>query len=239
MRLHAELRRKQSEIQDENCIVTDIIELPESEYASLYQNLLRERGYLAERANMESFIDGQRCCVLVLGEGQEDGILVDSQGSSYARRSAFIPEARAIVRNHIRQIADYMVSEGTEHTEDGRWANTYDELYYHFGANITDTNGNGKLLREELQRRDEVNELIMTEDCIEISYHIQYCANCQSDPFEVMSVIGCNIYDDHVNPNGIDETELHLQDVTHRQTATEKINDPDNACTDAGQAMVM
>ena len=43
MRLHAELRRKQSEIQDENCIVTDIIELPESEYASLYQNLLRER----------------------------------------------------------------------------------------------------------------------------------------------------------------------------------------------------
>ena len=50
MRLHAELRRKQSEIQDENCIVTDIIELPESEYASLYQNLLRERDYLAERA---------------------------------------------------------------------------------------------------------------------------------------------------------------------------------------------
>ena len=101
MRLHAELRRKQSEIQDENCIVTDIIELPESEYASLYQNLLRERDYLAERANMESFIDGQRCCVLVLGEGQEDGILVDSQGSSYARRSAFIPEARTLVRNHI------------------------------------------------------------------------------------------------------------------------------------------
>ena len=56
MRLHAELRRKQSETQDENCIVTDIIELPESEYASLYQNLLRERDYLAERANMESFI---------------------------------------------------------------------------------------------------------------------------------------------------------------------------------------
>ena len=109
MRLHAELRRKQSEIQDENCIVTDIIELPESEYASLYQNLLRERDYLAERANMESFIDGQRCCVLVLGEGQEDGILVDSQGSSYARRSAFIPEARTLVRNHIRQLADYVV----------------------------------------------------------------------------------------------------------------------------------
>ena len=71
---------------------------------------------------------------------------VDSQGSSYARRSAFIPEARTIVRNHIRQLADYVVSEGTEHPRDGRWANTYDELYYHFGANITDANGNDKLL---------------------------------------------------------------------------------------------
>ena len=208
MQIHAELRRKQSEIQDENCIVADIIELPESEYASLYQNLLRERGYLAERANMESFIDGQRCCVLVLGEGQEDGILVDSQGSSYARRSAFIPEARTIVRNHIRQLADYVVSEGTEHTEDGRWANTYDELYYHFGASITDTNGNGKLLREELQRRDEVNELIMTEDCIEINYHLAYCQNCGeggiSGTLDLLSLLGCNLYDVHFTCDGHD-----------------------------------
>lgn len=134
MRLHAELRRKQSEIQDENCIVTDIIELPESEYASLYQNLLRERDYLAERANMESFIDGQRCCVLVLGEGQEDGILVDSQGSSYARRSAFIPEARTLVRNHIRRLPTtwYPKAQSILRTADGQTPTT--ELYYHFGA---------------------------------------------------------------------------------------------------------
>ena len=206
MRLHAELRRKQSETQDENCIVTDIIELPESEYASLYQNLLRERDYLTERANMESFIDGQRCCVLILGEGQEDGILVDSQGSSYARRSAFIPEARTLVRNHIRQLADYVVSEGTEHTEDGRWANTYDELYYHFGAQVTDTNGNGRLLREELERRDEVNELIMTEDCIEINYHLAYCQNCGkggiSGTLDLLSLLGCNLYDVHFTCDG-------------------------------------
>ena len=153
MQIHASLRR-QSEIIEEHCLVADIIELPESEYASLYQDLTQERGYLAKRADMETFIDGQRCCVLVLGEGQEDGILVDTQGKSIAYLSSFVPNARTIVKNHIRQLADYVVSEGTEHTEDGRWANTYDELYYHFGANITDTNGNGKLLREELQRRD-------------------------------------------------------------------------------------
>ena len=137
---------------------------------------------------------------------------LDSQGSSYARRSAFIPEARTLVRNHIRQLADYVVSEGTEHTEDGRWANTYDELYYHFGANITDANGNGKLLREELQRRDEVNELIMTEDCIEINYHLAYCQNCGeggiSGTLDLLSLLGCNLYDVHFTCDDQDCTPI-------------------------------
>lgn len=209
MQIRAELRNKHTEINDENCIVADIIELPESEYASLYQNLLREREYFAQRAKMEPFIDGQRSCVLVLGEGHEDGILIDSQGSSYARRSALIPGARTLVQNHIRQLADYVVSEGTEHTEDGRWANTYDELYYHFGALVNDTNGNGKLLREELQRRNEVNELIMTEDCIEISYHLAYCKNCGegdiSRTLDLLSLMGCNLYDIHFTCDDHDE----------------------------------
>lgn len=97
----------------------------------------------------------------------------------------------------ICRLADYIVSEGTEHTEDGRWSNTYDELYYHFGVEVSDTNENGKLLKEELKRRDEVNELILTEDCIEINYLLQYCENCQDNPLETLSTLGCNIYDEH------------------------------------------
>ena len=52
----------------------------------------------------------------------------------------------------------------------------------------------------------EINELIMTEDCIELTCHLQYCENCQSDPASLLSVLGCNIYDKHdfesaVNPS--------------------------------------
>lgn len=79
---------------------------------------------------------------------------------------------------------------------------TYDELYYHFGAEVTDTNENGRLLEEELRQREEINELIMTEDCIEMTCHLQYCHNCQTDPVSLLSVLGCNIYDEH-------ETEHH------------------------------
>ena len=32
--------------------------------------------------------------------------------------------------------------------------------------------------------------------------HLQYCHNCQTDPVSLLSVLGCNIYDEH-------ETEHH------------------------------
>ena len=35
-------------------------------------------------------------------------------------------------KNKLKRLADYAVREGTEHTTDGRWSVSYDELYYHF-----------------------------------------------------------------------------------------------------------
>ena len=100
-------------------------------------------------------------------------------------------------KNKMKRLADYAVREGTENTTDGRWSVSYDELYYHFGEEITDANENGKLLEEELRQREEINELIMTEDAIEMTCHLRYCTQCQSDPVSLFSVLGCNLYDDH------------------------------------------
>ena len=67
---------------------------------------------------------------------------------------------------------------------------------------FTDSNENGKLIEEELRQREEINELIMTEDCIEMTCHLRYCPQCQGDPVSLFSVLGCNLYDGH-------ETEHH------------------------------
>lgn len=201
MQINAALRVKQAAIIEQPCIIADIMELPESEYASLYQDLLKERGCFLGMKDIGSYVDGQRCCVLVLGEGQEDGILIDTQGTACARHSAFISNARTLVKVHTRELADHLISEGTHYTEDGRWSVSYEDLYEHYGAYITDTNGNGRLLKAELERRDEVNELIMTEDCIEIAYHLEYCDHCQEGGIEgamdLLGVVGCNLYDEH------------------------------------------
>ena len=42
-------------------------------------------------------------------------------------------------KNKIRQLADYAINECCDHSEDCYWTISYDELYYHFGAEVTDT----------------------------------------------------------------------------------------------------
>ena len=77
-------------------------------------------------------------------------------------------------KNTLKQLADYAIREGTEFSERGYWSVSYEELLYHFGAEVSNTNELGKELEKELKQREEINELIMTEDAIEMTYHMEY-----------------------------------------------------------------
>ena len=100
-------------------------------------------------------------------------------------------------KDKIKRLADYAVRQCCENSENCYWSVSYDELYHHFGVEITDSNESANLLEKELRQREEINELIMTEDCIEMTCHLQYCHNCQGNPVSLLSVLGCNIYDEH------------------------------------------
>ena len=104
-------------------------------------------------------------------------------------------------KNKIKQLADYAVRQCCDNSENCYWSVSYDELYHHFGAEVSDTNENGRLLEEELRQREEINELIMTEDAIEMTYHLEHCPNCQqggiAGALNLVSLMGCNIYDEH------------------------------------------
>ena len=106
-------------------------------------------------------------------------------------------------KKKLKQLADYAVREGLEHSEDGQWAVSYEELFYHFGVDVSDSNDIGKLLKEELRQREEIHELVMTEDCIEMTYHLEYCENCQGDPASLLSVPGCSLTEDHSEHNPV------------------------------------
>ncbi len=89
--------RKEEEIRSQHCVVEKVLELSESEYARFYQSPLSEYDFIAKhRGVMRQDSDGTRHCLLVLGENQEDGILVDAEGYDYARYHAFLPKARQL-----------------------------------------------------------------------------------------------------------------------------------------------
>lgn len=63
----------------------------------------------------------------------------------------------------------------------------------------------------------------MTEDNIEMTYHLEYCPACNqggaSGMGSVFSLLGCNIYDDHLHGEGTDIPENPSEpDTTKEQT---------------------
>ena len=79
----------------------------------------------------------------------------------------------------LKHIARYCVTSGTQNTTDGKWSISYDELSHHFDVSREDINSNAQLLVDELNRQEEINNLMMTEDCIEMTYHMEHCPLCQ------------------------------------------------------------
>ncbi|MCL2344221.1 MAG: DUF6329 domain-containing protein, partial [Firmicutes bacterium] len=89
---------KMSQYETSPCEVEKIIELPRDEFMSLLRAPLKDRAFITENADlMEVDQDGVYHGLLVLGESCDDGLLIESEGYDYARRSAFVPGARQIV----------------------------------------------------------------------------------------------------------------------------------------------
>lgn len=94
---NATFRRKEVDIEPEKCKVTKVVELSESDYNYFSKHLLNNYDFILENRDCMGYEDDVRCCMLVLSENSNDGILVDAQGSAYARYVSFLPEARKII----------------------------------------------------------------------------------------------------------------------------------------------
>jgi hypothetical protein len=98
LNLNAHLYHKADDYRAEPCEVEKIIEVSKDEFAQLYESPLRDFAFISENKNwMRCDENGVNHCLLVLGEGSNDGILICAEGYDYARYSTHIPNARQIV----------------------------------------------------------------------------------------------------------------------------------------------
>lgn len=100
MSINTVFQKKDCEINTEPCVIEKTVELTEKEYNHFYHNLLEDYSFIAENSDcMYQDNNGVRHCILVLGKGITDGILVEAEGYGYARYSAFLPGARLLIEH--------------------------------------------------------------------------------------------------------------------------------------------
>ena len=95
MNARAIFRRKEVCFEPSECEIEKVIHLSDSDFARFQQTLLDNYDFLHENADLMRVENGITHCLLVVGESFEDGILVNSEGSDYARYAAYFPNAKS------------------------------------------------------------------------------------------------------------------------------------------------
>jgi len=90
----AVFKRKDTEIETTNCVIEKVIRLSGAKFDGFSLNLMREWDFIRDnKPDTANNAEGKRRCLLIMGEGRRDGVLVNPEGSDYARFSAFMPNA--------------------------------------------------------------------------------------------------------------------------------------------------
>ena len=93
--MRAEFKRKEPEVKAKECVIEKIIQLSKSQYIAFTQNLLKDYDFIENNRELMGEKDGVWHCILVTGEGIDEGVLVQSEGASYARYASFVPSILA------------------------------------------------------------------------------------------------------------------------------------------------
>ena len=202
LRTCAAWRRKEPELEAAECKIEAVVELDNYQFISFKRHMLDNYDFIREHVDlMYRDRKGLDHCLLVLGKGHEEGILVDSQGSSYARYSSLLPNARTFLQKNIQTMAEELIFEGTAQTDNGSWVISFEEISQHFDCTVTPTNGLGQMLIAEMRARDDVANLVIAEDSLEMTYYLDHApasATTAERITTLFGLMGCNLEDVHL-----------------------------------------
>ena len=100
--------KKEVELISTPSKVENIVHLSEKDFNYFSKHLLHDYEFIEEhKESMFKDEHGVQHCLLVIGEDHDEGILVQSEGSSYARYSALLPNAKMwIKQNDLMDMVD-------------------------------------------------------------------------------------------------------------------------------------
>ncbi len=179
MKFKANFTEKPVNFQMDDCRIEKVVELSHEDFCRLKITPLVEQPFIRENKGCMFHRDGIIHCLLALGQGSNDGILVDAEKYDYARLAAYIPGMRDIVNAQMDRAADFIIRWGTENTTSGNWCVYFEDLEEHLDLTVREGSGLDSMLRAALKQRPEVSAVDMHDGCIETEYHPEYCQRLQ------------------------------------------------------------
>ena len=173
----AVIQRKDPSVETDRCRIVKIIELSNSDFEEFQDNLLVNYDFIAENVD-EMWMDenGVDHCLLVIGEENSDGVLVQSEGFSYARYYAFMPNAR----DYLEREADKMIAHfigGISPNTDGSVSVHLEDIEEYTGVERGGTTE--KFFAEAVARSPLVSEMAQINDAFVLTPAAVHDANIQ------------------------------------------------------------
>ena len=159
--------------------IVHTVELPPGEFRKFKEDLLQAQPFIMEHAN-DLYVDnsGLTHGMLVLCEGIDDGILVNSEGFAYARYAAYLSGARTLsLMNRYPSLHDFCVGmdslvekyvqQALAGQEDGSFTLSYSDLDAEVERRVHDedmVNFDRQLFLNMLSERPEFDEVETTQN---------------------------------------------------------------------------
>lgn len=175
------IERKKTELETEPCIIEAVVELNSERFSQFSHNLMDDYPFLNEHGKlMYGDADGVHC-LLVLGEGRDDGIVVDSEGYAYARYAGVLPGARALIEMHVQKIADRLIAEGMQKTETGDWTIPFEQIAQSERLAIDRSRYLQIRLADCLLRSEQTRTVFADREGVFISFDPAFCTNLNQE----------------------------------------------------------
>ena len=159
--------------------IVHTVELPPGEFRKFKEDLLQAQPFIMEHAN-DLYVDnsGLTHGMLVLCEGIDDGILVNSEGFAYDRYAAYLSGARTLsLMNRYPSLHDFCVGmdslvekyvqQALAGQEDGGFTLSYSDLDAEVEQRVYDedmVNFDRQLFLDMLSERPEFDEVETTQN---------------------------------------------------------------------------
>lgn len=99
--INTNLLRKESEFKTRICVVEKAIAVPHSEFENLKRHPWQDNDLIAENTDlMYCDSDDIYHCLLIYDDKNGDGLVIESEGSKFARYAQYIPKAKELVERH-------------------------------------------------------------------------------------------------------------------------------------------